>query len=381
MQETGVNTGEFHLNINSILTDLGFNFLNTYDALVAYYLDPNDFDDFKIAAAYIETKDHVSYISFTDSTRAEASEYNLGRDSIYVQVIDSNVNVDPCCPQQLTVHICDLHEEDDSEWITLDETSSNSPVFFSNSGTELKPVWNPIGGYQLELDNMNFEVFNEDSIYVRYNDVYYDNQDLEETGDKDINTAFPPEIDRIRLTKDVSFDLIKIADTQVYDGISVNMYFLDRQGNRVSGYVNSDCVFMEVVDPDQNEDSNKREKINAFWDRQQNLPLGPFNQPHPFNSILGIDNIFSATKEYGTVYFLNPRNGLWAPVDLYETGESTGDFVSIKCVDLASPDPNVITLDILPDDTLIAVYTDPSNPSDNSWIQIKVGAGGGGTPP
>jgi len=47
---------------------------------------------------------------------------------------------------------------------------------------------------------------------------------------------------------DISFDLMSIADTQVYDGSSVQMYFLDRQGNRVSGYVNSDCVFIEVIE-------------------------------------------------------------------------------------------------------------------------------------
>ena len=48
---------------------------------------------------------------------------------------------------------------------------------------------------------------------------------------------------------------MKIGDTQVYNGTATTMYFLDRQGNRVSGYVNSDCVFIEVIDPDQNEDS------------------------------------------------------------------------------------------------------------------------------
>jgi len=44
--ETGVNTGVFQLNLNSILTDLYFDQLNVRDVLVAYYLDPNDFDDF-----------------------------------------------------------------------------------------------------------------------------------------------------------------------------------------------------------------------------------------------------------------------------------------------------------------------------------------------
>ena len=65
------------------------------------------------------------------------------------------------------------------------------------------------------------------------------------------------------MANDVSFDLMSIADTQVYNGSTVQMWFLDRQGNRVNGYVNSDCVFIEVVDPDQNEDILRRERIDG----------------------------------------------------------------------------------------------------------------------
>ncbi|MCI0479854.1 hypothetical protein L0Y59_04885, partial [Candidatus Uhrbacteria bacterium] len=176
-QETGVNTGVFQLNLNSILGDLGFNSLRVRDVLVAYYLDPNDEDDFKLDAAYIEEKMH-SITSFTDATRGDKDIYWIGRDPVYVQVIDANANVDPCCPEQVVVFICDPHQEDDAEWVILDETSSNSPVFFTNAGTELDPVWDAMGiglpgedgfgGYQLELDNWKLEVFNEDDVYARY---------------------------------------------------------------------------------------------------------------------------------------------------------------------------------------------------------------------
>ena len=289
-QETGVNTGVFQLNLNSILTDLEFNSLNVRDVLVAYYLDPNDFDDFKLAMAYIEERQH-SITSFTDANRANKEVFWIGRDPVYVQVIDANANVDPCCPEQVVVHICDPHGEDDAEWLILDEASSNSPVFFTFAGTQLWPVWDalgvgvagPMGGFQLQLDNWKIEAFNEDDIYARYNDVYYGaptnsaravlkndvSTGLAGLGDSNILTSFPPLITRggsnsgtlsinptaiyagVRVANDVSFDLMSIADTQVYDGLSVNMYFLDRQGNRVSGYANSDCVFIEVVDPDQ----------------------------------------------------------------------------------------------------------------------------------
>jgi len=400
-QETGVNTGVFQLNLNSILKDLGFISLSVRDVLVAYYLDPNDEDDFQVSAAYIEEKMH-SITSFTDATRQDKKLFWIGRDPVYVQVIDANANVDPCCPEQVVVHLCDPHEWDDTEWLILDETSSNSPVFFSNAGTELDPVWDAMGvgihtsstgGYQLELDNWKLEVFNEDHVYVQYNDVYY-TTDIDGTagiGDADYTTAFPPHIDRIRVANDVSFDLMEIGDTQVYNGQSVTMYFLDRQGNRAAGYVNSDCVFIEVVDTDQNEDTLRRERIDGFWDKNQNEPFGPQNlntficgwtrdHINPLNALLGDTNIFGS-DDYAKVYVLNPRSGQWAALDLLETGIATGDFVSVICVDLVNVYTCVPTLGALPGDTVVAYYQDPSNHSDSAMISIKVGIGGGTTPP
>jgi hypothetical protein len=409
-QETAVNSGIFELSLNSILDDLGFNSLDVGDVLVAYYLDPNDEDDFKLATAYIEGRTH-SLTSFTDADRTDKLIYWIGRDPVYVQVIDSNANADPCCPEQVVVYICDPHEDDDGEWWILDETSSNSSVFFSNAGMELRPVWDALGfgrldaygGYQLVLDNWKLEVFNEDSVYVRYNDVYYTDNEvgLLGLGDSDTMTAYSgPRIDRVR-DNDVSFDLMEIADTQVYDGQTANMYFLDRNGSRVSGYVNSDCVFVEVIDPDQDEDRHRRERVDAYWDGGQNIPFGPKplnefgcayvrERTHPVNPLLGDTNIFNdspfpyvpevpCTGE-ANLYVLNPRSGRWAGIDLMETGVATGDFVSVICIDLASQYNCVPTLGVLPGDTILAVYMDPSNHSDSCWISIKVGIGGGETP-
>jgi len=408
-QETGVNTGEFRLQLNSLLRDLGFTALDVRDVLVAYYLDPNDFDDFTLATAYIEQRQH-SITSFTDAMRVDQSVYWIGRDPIYVQVIDSNANVDPCCPEQVLVHICDPHEEDDSEWALLDETSSNSPVFFTHSGMQLLPVWDALGvglaafngGYQLQLDNWRFEVYNEDHVYARYNDVYYnvDLTGLGGIGDANFNTAFPPRINRVRVDNDVSFDLMEIASTEVYDGTTTQMYFRDRQANRVSGYVNSDCVFVEVVDLDQDEDQLRRERLDGYWDGQQNIPFGPvaFNwlncgvlvpgvpQTHPVNPLLGathfIDNVAAgANGTMPKLYVLNPRNGWWRVIDLMETAVNSGVFVSVICIDLVSQYLCAPTLGVLPGDTIVAVYQDPSNHSDSAWVAIKVGVGGGGTPP
>ncbi|MBU1049217.1 hypothetical protein KKG90_04250, partial [Candidatus Bipolaricaulota bacterium] len=93
-QETGVSTGVFQVNLNQILRDLEFNDLYVRDVLVAYYLDPNDADDFKLATAYIEEKQH-SITSFTNENRADKDLFWIGRDPVYVQVIDANANVDP----------------------------------------------------------------------------------------------------------------------------------------------------------------------------------------------------------------------------------------------------------------------------------------------
>ena len=419
-QETSNSSGVFELNLNSILTDLEFDSMNVRDVLVAYYLDPNDFDDFKLATAYIEEMQH-SRTSFTDANRADKDLYWIGRDPVYVQVIDSNANVDPCCPEQVVVHICDVHGEDDAEFLILDETSSNSPVFFSFAGTPLLPVWDALGiglydfmgGYQLRLDNWKLEVFNEDDVYARYNDVYYEPgiTGMNGLGDQNIGTAFPPQINRVRVFNDVSFDVMSIADTQVYDGQTVQMWFLDRQGNRVSGFVNSDCVFIEVIDPDQDEDQLRRERIDGYWDGGQNVPFGPVatepfecdNAPYDLdrcvNNLLGRVNIFNDNPAYSLdhkypersedesagwakIYIMNPRSGMWAAVDLLENGVATGDFVSVICVDLVSVYNDCVpTLQVLPGDTIVAVYQDPSNHSDSAWIAVKVGIGGGGTPP
>jgi hypothetical protein len=410
-QETGADTGVFQFWINDILRDLGFESLNVRDVLVAYYVDPNDQDDFKLATAYIEEKNH-SRLRFTDSGRSDESLFWLGRDPVYVEVTDGNANTDPCCPERVVVHVCDPHEVDDAEWLVLDELSSNSPVFFTNLGMRLVSVWDAAGigegnsdiwgGYSLRLDNWELEAFNEDSIYARYNDVIYVETEIPLLGDVDTGTAFPPEIGGVRVANDVSFAVFEVGDTQVYDGDRMTMYFLDRQGNRVDGYLNSDCVFIEVVDPDQDEDQRRRERIDGDWDGRQNVPFGPQHRPwnrlecgyrdedaHIVNELLGDTNVFASfdaaaadddpadpRNSWAKLYILNPRNGRWAIVDLLETGIDTGDFVSLTCIDLVDRYECVPTLGVLPGDTVLGVYHDPSNHSDVAWISIKVEVGG-----
>ncbi len=397
--ETSASSGVFELRLNSILHDLGFESLNVRDVLVAFYIDPNDQDDFKLAQAYIGEKNH-SILRFTDASRQTETVFWLGRDPVYVELTDANANVEACCPEKVVVQVCDPHEVDDTEWLILDELSSNSPVFFTNFGMRLVSVWNALGvgdpgmdgGYSLQLDNWELEAFNEDSIYVRYNDLVYAEEALDGLGDRDTETAFPPAIVAARVANDVSFAVFEVGDTQIYDGETVGMRFLDRQGNPVSGYANSDCVFLQVIDPDQDEDRQRRERIAAIWDGTggagQHIPMGPMDfatnhgdcgyldtDVHIVNPLLGDTNIFG-NGTWAKVYVLNPRNGRWAPVDLFETGTDTGQFISVTCIDLVSPYECVPTLGVLPGDTLLAAYQDPSNHSDIAWISIKVSVGG-----
>jgi hypothetical protein len=217
----------------------------------------------------------------------------------------------------------------------------------------------------------------------------------------------------------VSFDTAKIGDTQVYDAATGTkmMWFLTSDNVRITdgGYTNSAAVFVEVEDPDQNENVGLRERIDGYWDHTaalvttgQNWPFGPSNLvpppgapgPQPFvipggipaasrvNYMLGVRNIFNpgvgivpvpppaGLDEYAKLYVLNPRSGLWAAVDLLETGVNTGIFRSTICIDLVSQWPGVPTLGVIPGDTIIAVYQDPSNHSDVVWNCIKVGCGG-----
>lgn len=396
-QETSADSGVFQLSINNILQDLGFTELSVHDVLVAYYVDPNDQDDVSIAASYIEERKH-SVTSFTNEKREAMSEFWISGNPVYTQVVDSNANLDSCCPDKVVVKVCDPHEVDDVEWLILDELSSNSSIFFSNTGMFLGSVWDALGvgngigkgGYQLQMDNWRLEGFNEDMVYARYNDVTYTDAAMAGLGDVDTTTAFPPTIKATRVTNDVSFATMHIGDNQVVgsDG-EATMYFLDRNGNRLSEYANSDCVFVEVVDSDQDEDSYRRERIAAYWDGQQNLPFAPWDfasnhdgtcgykdaDVHPVNDLLGDTNIFSNGK-WPKLYVVNPRNGRWAAFDLLETGVGTGDFVSVTCIDIASQYACVPTLGVTPGDTLLAVYQDPSNHSDYAWISIKVNIGG-----
>ena len=386
-QETGSDTGEFRLTLGRLAEDLGFRRLQDQDVIVAYYIDPNDFDDFAFATAALEEQEHPE-IRFTNSDQVDQDVYWIGRAPVYLAVTDAAANEDGRRPEQVIVEICSP-QGGDAEWAILDETSVNSPVFLTHAGFLLQPVWDALGagsedargGFQLRLDNWRIEAFNEDSLCARYTAATYAISSLAGLGDLDAGSAYPPTIESVSVRGGIAFDVVKVADTQVFDGQATTMYFLDRQGNRVSGYVNSDCVLVEVIDPDQNEDAYRREKLVAYWDDGQNQPFGPralnaFNcgvetdLDHPVSPALGDTCVFNLA-DAPNMYLLNPRNGRWAPLDLLETATASGQFVSTMCIDLGSVHECAPSLDAVSGDTVIAVYQDPSNHSDSAWIAIE----------
>jgi hypothetical protein len=285
-------------------------------------------------------------------------EYSLGKDQLQIGVEDLDAGT-PCCPDTVTVYICDPHGEDDSESLNLTEVGVNSSLF---DGTmELRPVWDALGttvtsGYQLAINNNRFEAFNEDSIYVRYNGA---------------------------LAHKVSFDLVKVSDTQVFDGDTLNLSFVDASGNAVSFYQSDEIAYIKVVDPDQNEDSVRRETIKSYWDGGQNKPFGPgltgTDNPYIASSNWTMSNP-TATQVFGNVvansspakiYLWNPTNGEWHVVELLETGVNTGVFMSKAGVPLYETCVSSCAVFAEDKDTVLAFYQDPSNHSDIAIAQIK----------
>jgi hypothetical protein len=69
---------------------------------------------------------------------------------------------------------------------------------------------------------------------------------------------------------DVSFAKVKVFDTQVFDGTTHKMYFVDCAGNKIiqDRLPMSANVGIQVEDPDQNEEPRLRELISWKWDAQ-----------------------------------------------------------------------------------------------------------------
>jgi hypothetical protein len=391
--ETERNSGVFEYNfgrLEDLQKALGFARFPAGTTISFYYIDPNDLDDMDLAVIWVGNRPH-SEVYLTDSGGIPVSEVRLGLgyEGLYVKVYDADANVEACCPDKVVVHICDPHNEDDSEYWVIDEVGANSGVFSSLSGMPLLPVWDAVGGYQLVFDDWKVQAFNEDTVFVRYNSVAYLEDDLNRLGDGNPNDGhFPPRIDESTRNQcwDVSFAKAKVYDFQVFDGGTNHMRFLDGNYQPVTEIPMSGSLYLEVTDLDQNEHPGLRELIFGGWNKdafgpQDSRPLWPGE----LETFLGLRG-FSITGIPKTVkiFMFNAQRGTWERMDLRETGLSTGIFRSTTCVLVAdSRNPGEGNLGSRPGDTIMAFYQDPSNHSDISIIQIKVSEGGAGgvTPP
>jgi hypothetical protein len=181
--ETGPNTGEFELTVGN-LEDLQQLLWGTPAArnyklprgttFSFYYIDPNDFDDMDLAVMRVGLDEtNYSRTMITNEFGTIVDTLKLGWDGLYIRVIDQDANVEACCCDQIVVHICDPHNEDDSEYVILDEVSANSGIFASLAAVPLLPVWDAVAGYQLVFDDWKIQAFNEDTVFVQYNSVDY----------------------------------------------------------------------------------------------------------------------------------------------------------------------------------------------------------------
>ncbi|MDD3748181.1 MAG: hypothetical protein PHX35_02350, partial [Candidatus Bipolaricaulis anaerobius] len=167
-QETGVDTGVFDYNfgnIEDLQAALGFRTMLPGTTLAFYYIDPNDYDDMMLATIVVGNREH-SQTFITDATGIPVQTVKIGHGGLYVRVYDADANVDSCCQDKILVHICDPHNEDDSEYYVIDEISNDSGIFFTQNGILLQPVWDAVTGYQLVFDDWKVQSFNEDTIFV-----------------------------------------------------------------------------------------------------------------------------------------------------------------------------------------------------------------------
>ena len=396
--ETDINSGVFEYNfggsLNEFAEKLGLdpdnNVLDVFTSgttFAFYYLDPNDFDDFTVATAQVGDLKH-SDTYLVDANGMPVEEVKIGHTGLYVRVYDKTADLDACCCDEVYVHLCDPHNEDDSEYWRVPEVSANSGGIFSSSGMPLLPVWDAMGGYQLVFDNWKFEAFNEDTILARYNNVVYDPNDLNALGDGNTVSGFPPRIDTTSSDNqlwDVSFDQVKVYDYQVFDGNTHHMRFITCSGVPIIGEVpvNAD-IGLEVTDLDQNENPLLKEQVFGGWNKDTDTDAGEEDSRPVWDEgdgdLLTPDGAVSGGVEISAtsisekaetvkIFIWNAQRGTWERLDLEETLPNSGIFRSKQCIPVRGGDG---TLQSAPGDTIMAFYQDPSNHSDISIISIKV---------
>lgn len=156
-------------NAEGLQRALGFGRFPPGTTITFYYIDPNDFDDLSLDWTEVGDRPH-SRTYVTDAHGTPLESLRIG-DGIYVKVLDADANIEACCQDDVMVFLCDPHGEDDCEVWRLDEVANDAGIFVSQAAMPLLPIWDAVGGYQLVWYSDTFEVFNEDTILVRYTSV------------------------------------------------------------------------------------------------------------------------------------------------------------------------------------------------------------------
>jgi hypothetical protein len=421
--ETGVNTGVFKLDLGN-LEDFqqalwgdvaARNYkLPAGTTIAFYYIDPNDFDDMDLATIQIGDRPH-SQVFITDANGVPLTEVKLGAGwgGLYIRVYDADANVEACCQDKVVVHICDPHNEDDSEYYVIDEISNNSGIFFTQNGIPLLPFGTRWPVTSLSSTTGRWRASTRTPSSSSYNSVDYYQESLNALGDGNPNDevtingtsypGFPPMINYTAARNqywDVSFAKVKVYDYEVFDGTTHHMRFLDGNYQPVIEIPVSGLVYLEVTDLDQNEHPMMRELIFGGWNKDADPDTDEDSNPiwwvglddsdvmtpqgalstAPFLKDTSITGIPETVK----IFMWNAQRGNWERIDLRETAVGSGIFRSTTCVLVSdSRNPGDGNLGSKAGDTIMAFYQDPSNHHDISIISIKVSEGGAGavTPP
>ena len=196
---------------------------------------------------------------------------------------------------------------------------------------------------------------------------------------------------------DVSFAQVKVFDTQVLDGAECRLRILDGSYQPVTEIPMSGTLYVEVEDPDQNEDPRLRELIFGAWNRdasstdnalanslsEQSYPIWPQSRTTSDDRMTPGARMLAAASITGIaptakIFLWNAQNGSWEQLSLRESAPGSGVFRSTTCIPVSGSG----SLNSSPGDTIIAFYQDPSNHSDIAIAAVKVAEGSaGGVPP
>jgi len=278
--------------------------------------DPNDMSDFTLDMADI-AEPNPSTVAFTDEAGREKGQFRIGEE-FFITVRDLDANIDSDRVEEVYVDIVDVHAGREMG-LKLVETGTNTGVFRNTDYVKIVSVATDIGQRELAGEDVPgyIAVYNRDRLYVRYQD------------------QVDPSLDVF----DIVFAVAEITNTEVFDGVgTVNITFTSDLQEPVDRYKIGEDLFVQVIDPDQNESYDL------------------------------VDTIEVTVKDLNT--------GDEEVITLEETGPNTGVFFNRAGLPLRRPIEGIVpgdgTLQVEDRDLIFAYYQDPSNPGDFALTKAEI---------